>query len=62
MIPKELEDKIIPAGNTAGMGASAVLLDSSAVERINKLSGISEYIELSGDLFFMDEYVERMMF
>ena len=62
LIPSELEDKIIIAGNTAGMGAVAVLLDSSAEERINKISAISEYIELSGDLFFMDEYVERMMF
>lgn len=62
LIPTELEDKIIIAGNTAGMGASAVLLDYSAGERIAKVSDISKYIELSGDVFFMDEYVERMMF
>jgi len=62
LIPKELEDKIIVAGNTAGMGAAAVLLDSSAVERINKVAGNSKYIELSGDDFFEDEYVEQMMF
>jgi len=62
LIPAELENKIIIAGNTAGMGAAAVLLNQSAAERINKISGISKYIELSGDAFFMDEYVERMMF
>jgi len=62
LIPIELEDKIIIAGNTAGMGAAAVLLDSSAEERIKKVAEISTYIELSGDLFFMEEYVERMMF
>ena len=62
LIPEELEDKIIIAGNTAGTGASAVLLDSSALNRISKIPGISKYIELSGDLFFMDEYIERMMF
>ena len=62
LIPQELEDKIIVAGNTAGTGAAAVLLDSFAVERINKIAGISKYIELSGDPFFRDEYIERMMF
>ena len=62
LIPTELEDKIIVAGNTAGMGAAAVLLDHSATERISKISEISKYVELSGDAFFRVEYVERMMF
>ena len=62
LIPEELEDKIIIAGNTAGMGAVSVLLDNSAAGRIGKISGISKYIELSGDEFFRNEFVERMMF
>jgi uncharacterized 2Fe-2S/4Fe-4S cluster protein (DUF4445 family) len=62
LIPPELEDKIITAGNAAGMGASAVLLNKRARERIKNLKNISSYIELSGDAFFMDEYIERMMF
>jgi uncharacterized 2Fe-2S/4Fe-4S cluster protein (DUF4445 family) len=62
LIPAELEDKIIVAGNTAGAGAAAVLLDSSAAERVDKLSEISEYTELSGDAFFRDEFIEKMMF
>jgi uncharacterized 2Fe-2S/4Fe-4S cluster protein (DUF4445 family) len=62
LIPKELEDRIIIAGNTAGMGAAAVMLDKLAAERIDKIAGIAKYIELSGDPFFMDEYIERMMF
>ena len=62
LIPAELEDKITVAGNTAGMGAAAVLLDETAADRIGGLAKISEYIELSGDAFFMDEYIERMMF
>ena len=62
LIPKELEDRIIVAGNTAGMGAAAVLLDRSAKERIAKLASKAEYIELSGDASFMEKYVEQMMF
>ncbi|MCL2099967.1 MAG: ASKHA domain-containing protein, partial [Oscillospiraceae bacterium] len=62
LIPPELEAKIKTAGNAAGMGASAVLLNGTARERAKNLGGISSYIELSGDAFFMDEYIERMMF
>jgi len=62
LIPEELEDKIIIAGNTAGMGAAAVLVNQEAKARIKKVRDISEYIELSGDSFFMDEYVDKMMF
>ena len=62
LIPAELEEKINIAGNTAGMGAVAVLVNSAAKSRIKKVRDISEYIELSGDSFFMDEYIDRMMF
>ena len=62
LIPPELEPKIIIAGNAAGMGASAVLLNKRARARIENLREISSYVELSGDAYFMDEYVERMMF
>ena len=62
LIPPELENKITMAGNTAGTGAAAVLLDSTAAKRADDLAKISEYIEISGDAFWMDEYVDRMMF
>ena len=62
LIPPELESKITAAGNAAGMGASAVLLNKRAKERIKNLRRISSHIELSGDAFFMDEYIERMIF
>ncbi|MCL2813635.1 MAG: ASKHA domain-containing protein [Oscillospiraceae bacterium] len=62
LIPPELENKITAAGNTAGTGAAAVLLDSTAAKRAEDLAKISQYIEISGDAFWMDEYVDRMMF
>jgi len=62
LIPKELEDKITVAGNTAGMGAASVLLDSAAAARVDETVKKARYIELSGDPFFMDEYIEQMTF
>lgn len=62
LIPAALEAKITAAGNTAGMGAVAALIDSDAKARISNLKSVSKYIELSGDAFFMDEYIEKMMF
>lgn len=63
LIPPELEDKIEVVGNTAGMGAVAYLMSASVRDRIGKISGpITRYLELSGNEFFMDAYIEQMMF
>ncbi|MHC1694284.1 MAG: ASKHA domain-containing protein [Eubacteriales bacterium] len=62
LIPPELEGKILVAGNTAGTGAAACLISKDARTRLEQLSGRSQYLELSGDALFMEEYVERMMF
>ncbi len=62
LIPAEFEEKIEIVGNTAGTGAVLYLLSADARERINSVPSVSRYLELSGNEFFMDEYVERMMF
>lgn len=63
LIPAELEDKIEVVGNTAGMGAVAYLMSASVRDRTSKINGpASHYLELSGNEFFMDAYVEQMMF
>jgi len=62
LIPPSLIDKISFRGNTAGMGAVAVLTSSEARKRAGVICGKSEYIELSGDAFFSNEYIEQMMF
>lgn len=62
LLPAELEGKIEAAGNTAGIGAVLYLLSADARERVNHVPSLSGYLELSGNEFFMDEYVERMMF
>lgn len=62
LIPAEFEKKIEMAGNTAGTGAVLYLLSGEARRRIDGVSAMSRYLELSCNEFFMNEYVERMMF
>ncbi|MBO5274302.1 MAG: DUF4445 domain-containing protein [Clostridia bacterium] len=62
LIPPELEDKIVIAGNTAGMGAVSILESASARERTAALPAKSRYLELSCNATFMEHYVEQMMF
>ena len=62
LIPAELENRLEAAGNTAGMGAVLYLISADARRRIAGVTSMSKYLELSCNEFFMDEYVERMMF
>lgn len=62
LIPIEFAGKIKPCGNTAGMGAVMMLLSKSALKDAKNIAAESEYIELSRDSFFMDEFIERMAF
>ncbi|MCK5812511.1 MAG: DUF4445 domain-containing protein [Clostridiales bacterium] len=62
LIPKELRKKVIPSGNTAGTGAILCMLSSSKMKKIEKISKEIEYIELSSDPSFTDQYIECMMF
>jgi len=62
LLPKQLKDKVIPSGNTAGTGATMCLLSSAKMKRIESISKQIEYIELSKDPSFTDQYIECMMF
>ena len=62
LLPIELKNKVIPSGNTAGTGAIMCLLSSSKMKKIEKISKQIEYIELSKDPSFTDQYIECMMF
>jgi uncharacterized 2Fe-2S/4Fe-4S cluster protein (DUF4445 family) len=62
LLPKSLLPKIEAIGNAAGMGASMALLSDKSQIEIKKISEKCKYIELSGDKFFQDEYIEQMMF
>jgi len=62
LFPRELENKVIPSGNTAGTGATMCLLSAAKMRKIEKISKEIEYIELSSDPEFTDQYIECMMF
>ncbi|MBQ3049964.1 MAG: DUF4445 domain-containing protein [Oscillospiraceae bacterium] len=62
LLPKSLVERIVFVGNAAGKGASECLLSSEVKRFTEELTAACEYIELSTDAFFRDEYIEMMMF
>ncbi len=62
LLPREIKDKIVPAGNTAGAGAVQVLLSDQSYTSLGDLAATVEYIELSASPKFQDRYVEQMFF
>jgi uncharacterized 2Fe-2S/4Fe-4S cluster protein (DUF4445 family) len=62
LLPRETEDRIIPAKNSAGLGAVRALLFKDEAERIRTVAQRSEYIELSTDSRFQDHFMEQMLF
>lgn len=62
LIPPQLKEKVIPAGNTSLTGITMLMLDKTNIETIENIRKITEYIELSQDSEFTDEYVDNMFF
>ena len=62
MIPPIDEKKISFAGNAAGMGAVAILLGKEPRASAETICGKSFYTELSKNAYFMEKYIEEMMF
>jgi len=62
MIPKEMTAETVFAGNTAGMGAVALLLSDEARKRAGMIAVNSVYVELSASAFFMESYIDQMGF
>jgi len=62
LIPEELLDTCVTAGNAAGQGACMSLLNKDFLDKSNELSKTIKYIELSYDPDFSDCYMDNMMF
>lgn len=62
LIPQELVEKARAVGNAAGMGAIFELLSLSGRRESQKIVSESKLLELSSSPYFMEQYVECMMF
>ncbi|MGN0492803.1 MAG: ASKHA domain-containing protein [Acutalibacteraceae bacterium] len=62
LIPKELAPKTVAIGNAAGMGAITVLLSKEQQKKSFLLAEKSDTVDLSSSAYFMDKYVECMMY
>jgi len=62
IIPKKLQNKIIPVGNSAGAGAVLVLLNRKIALEAQEIGRKVKYIELSNSQDFNQFFVDSMMF
>lgn len=62
LIPAEFADKVQVIGNAALDGATRLLMDTSARERISTMQKDATHVRLDGNAAFADLYVEAMMF
>ena len=62
LFPPELLPRTRAVGNSAGEGASAVLLSQEACAELDHVMEICEYIELSTSAAFNEHYVDQMTF
>jgi uncharacterized 2Fe-2S/4Fe-4S cluster protein (DUF4445 family) len=62
LLPPAFRGKTRSAGNTAGMGALACLLEQELFQSATEIAGQVTYYELSAEKRFTDLYIEAMLF
>ncbi len=62
LIDKKLADKIQFIGNAAGSGAIMALLNDGYKSESEKIAKMGSHVELGGDAYFMEKYVDCMYF
>ena len=62
LIPETDEGKVRTAGNTAGIGASMILLSVEKEEEAEKIPGLLRHIELAGKDDFQELFLKNMGF
>lgn len=62
LLPTELLPKLKNIGNAAGAGAGMALLSVEYQQQCKSIADASKHIELSTDAYFMDKYIDCMMF
>jgi len=62
LIPTGVLDKVVILGNAAGMGASMILQSSECLAESERIASLAETVELSANAYFMEQYINNMMF
>lgn len=62
LIPKGFSIKSVSIGNAAATGAAMILLNQDLLHLSEEISQRCESLELSTNAYFMDEYINNMMF
>ena len=62
LLDASFEDKIECIGNAAGSGAIYALLEDAKKDRCAQIARMGEHVELGGNPYFMEKYVDCMMF
>ncbi len=62
LLPERLAEIALPIGNGAGMGAVMLLCDASLEESVCRAASSAELCELSTSPYFMEKYIDNMMF
>ena len=62
LLPEELLPRIVPVGNAAGTGAKIALLDREALKEAERIAQEMEYVELSYEKAFSEQFVAQMRF
>ena len=62
LLPKILQSKAVPVGNTCLSGIKLCLLREENVEKIKEIASAMQIVELSFSKVFQDKYVENMLF
>jgi uncharacterized 2Fe-2S/4Fe-4S cluster protein (DUF4445 family) len=62
LIPPELESRVVPVGNAAGMGAQMAALSGEEWRRATKLASAAQYLELTAESDFEDCFVDELAF
>lgn len=62
LIPPELEPRVVPVGNAAGMGVQMAALSGDEWRRAAQLASAAQYLELTTEPHFEDCFVDELAF
>lgn len=62
LIPPELKNRCRVLGNAALSGAAMLLYDRALKDESSALASAARTVDLTGDSFFMEQYIENMLF